>query len=197
MRHRGKGEVHDGLVKILIEAGPVGMTKIELHRKTGFSRGTINKHLRDLVMISRKVVKMGKQYIWRETFNSQNKVLKANELLVEDLEDACQHINSTLAKMSLPVFVAKLRRQEWVPSEEAFERGYLTVEEAQELLNHQERVFGILRRSFFDFARFLMKLDAGIITAEDDLSNVEVRFFGCEPVWRVYPPKDRKKNTKQ
>ena len=36
-------------------------------------------------------------------------------------------------------------------------------------------------------AKLLMKVDAGIITAKEDLSNVEIHFIDGEPIWTVLP----------
>ena len=53
--------------------------------------------------------------------------------------------------------------------------------------NLKQKVFGGLRDSFFELAKLLMKVDAAIITAEEDLSNVQITFINGEPIWRVIP----------
>jgi len=82
-------------------------------------------------------------------------------------------------------------------SEEVFERGYVTAEELTKMIDQKEKVFGGLRRVFTSLAKVLMKADVAIITAEEDLSNVEVHFINEEPILTVQPEALMRKNKPQ
>jgi hypothetical protein len=65
------------------------------------------------------------------------------------------------------------------------------------MLEHQEKVFGELRHSFFNLAQILMKVDVGSITAEEDLSNIQVRFVNGEPDWNEIPESLKKSENRK
>lgn len=179
-------KAHNQIKNSLIEAN--GMTKTEIHKATGLSRVTVNKHLRYLLDVSKDIVEIKKVYHWGDKYDVMVKGLKADALLVEDLEIACLSLNSIISKMSIQENLCKWRREgQKIPNKEAFERGYITEVEIQELFNHQKKVFGDLRRSFVELAKILVKVDFGIITAEEDLSNVIIRFKNENPVCTVNP----------
>ena len=71
---------------------------------------------------------------------------------------------------------------------------YITGEELQDLFDQQHKVFGGLRHSFFELAKILMKADAAIITAKEDLSNVQITFHNKQPGWLVQPDRTNYKN---
>ena len=190
-------ETHDRIKKALIEAN--GMTKTEIYKATGLSRVTIDKHLRLLENVTKEAVKIGNLYHWGDKYRVLVKGLEADALLVESLESACQSFKSIISKMSLPKNLWRFSREgAFYLSEEARKRGItdprtgvgvtiLTEEEVKELLEHKEKVFGGLRRCFFELARVFMKMEFGIYTVKDDLSNVEVRFEEGRAVGTVYP----------
>lgn len=185
-------EAHDCLKKVLIEAEK-GMTKTELHEATMLSRSTINKHLLALTNFTKEVQKIGSQYYWGDVYRAMITGLKENATLVEESSVLINRLKSILEKMSKPENLWKWKREgTFIPSAVSLEEDSLslmTQEELRKMLDHQDNVFGELRRSFFNLAQILMKVDVGIITAEEDLSNVEVRFINGESVWTVQPPK--------
>lgn len=180
-------EAHEKLKKTLIEATNA-MTKTEIHKTSGLSRATINKHLNHMIKAG-KVKEISKgQYCWADIYRILIKGLKTDENIIKDLENVAQSFQYIISQMSLPMNVWKLKNEGSLPlPEEASERGYVTGEELKALLDHKQKVFGSLRKSFFELAKLLMKVDAGIITAKDDLSNVELYFMDGEPVWTVLP----------
>ena len=185
-------KAHNKLKKTLIEATQA-MKKHELHKATGLSRVTIDRHLNDLIKTG-QVVRIGKTYCWGDIYRVIIKGLKADALLIDDLETATQSLMHIIDQMSVPTNILRLKEEgNLVLSDEVFEKGYLTGEELKELLDHKQKVFGGLRRSFFELAKLLMKLDVGVITVEEDLSNVEIRFIDGQPVWTVLPEWQTKK----
>ena len=60
-----------------------------------------------------------------------------------------------------------------------------TEEENLELSRYMEKAFGVLDRVFFDLAKIVMKVDAGFIDAEEDLSNVTTQYRNRRAVWSV------------
>ena len=91
--------------------------------------------------------------------------------------------------------IFKLKQKGNIPLPDAvFERGYITGEELQDLYDQQQKVFGGLRHSFYELAKILMKADAAIITAKDDLSNVQITFHNGQPGWLVQPDRSNIQN---
>ena len=180
-------KAHNRLRETFMDATDA-LTKNELHKISGLSRATINKHLNDMIN-AKKVKQIGKShYCWADVYRILVKGLKADVNLIENLETASQSFKFIIGQMSLPVNVWRLRQEgNLALSDETFEKGYVTGEELKTLLDHKQKVFGGLRRSFFELAKLLMKVDAAIIHAEEDLSNVEIRFIDGEPVWTVLP----------
>lgn len=181
-------EKASGYIKRALIEAKEPLTKWQLHKITGLSRVTINKHLCDMVNITKEVYQIDGRYVWGAKYRALITCLKADEQIIESLEEACNSLDSIVKKMSTPTNIWRWKQQSVFPNEEIFDKGYITGEEFKELLDHKSRVFGSLRRSFFDLAKILMKVDVGVITAEEDLSNVEVHFWNKEPMWTVYPP---------
>lgn len=69
----------------------------------------------------------------------------------------------------------------------------MTNEEMNEFFEHKEKVFGGLRSCFFNLAQVVMKVDVGLVDAEEDLSNVQVCFRNGRAVWTIHPTKEARK----
>jgi predicted transcriptional regulator len=193
-------EAHDCLKKVLIEADK-GMTKTELHKATGISRSTINKHLLALTNLTKEVQKVGNQYFWGDVYRAMTLGFKENAALTEELDVLTNRMKSILQKMSKPENLWKFKHEgQFVPKavlKEEDSISLMTPEELHKMLEHQEKVFGELRRSFFNLAQILMKVDVGFITAEEDLSNIQVYFKNGEPDWNEIPESLKKSENRK
>ena len=175
-------EAHDKIKKALIENN--GLRKIEIQRATGQSRVTINKHLREFVDVTKEAVKIASCYYWRASIMD----LKKDALLIEKLADGVQLLKPIIDKMQFPKKLWRFRQEGTVPLPKCYPvntdpnaparidvmtdkqlREYL--EDNREFFERREKVFGGLRRVFFDLAKIIMIGDFGATTAEDDLSN--------------------------
>ena len=182
------------LLRTVLEEATNALTKTELYQQTGLSRATIDRHLNHLLN-SGEVVKIEKKYILAKVYKIVAKGLKADEQLLENLETTIEKLKILIGQLSLPTNIFKLKEKGNIPLPDAvFERGYITGEELQDLFDQQQKVFGGLRQSFFELAKILMKADAAIITAKDDLSNVQITFHDGQPGWLVLPDTSAYKN---
>ena len=159
-----------------LEKAPKGLTRTEIKNRTKKAYATIRKHLKPL--------KETGQIIER------NHTLYLRDYYIEKMGESLEAFTGELQTITE---VASKKENVWkwtkkgsyVPSEEVFERGHLLPEDLQDLLEHKERVFGGLRRVFFDLAKVIMKVDVGFIDAEEDLSNVTTQYHNRRAVWSV------------
>jgi len=189
-------EADDLIKKTLIQADGA-MTKTHIHKATGLSRVTINKHLHELEYLTKQVVKIGKDYFWGDKYHALVKCLKEDAGLIEELEVLVNRLIVLIHKMSKPENVWRWKREAHVPLPDRIPFNIdadapatitlMTDEEMKQFFNHREKVFGGLRCCFFDLAKVVMKVDVGLINAEEDLSNVMIRFRNGRAVWTVYP----------
>ena len=186
-------KAHELLKKTLKEAKNP-MTKNQLYKLTGLSRPTIDRHLNHLIN-NGEAVKFNNTFIWADIYKIIVKGLKADEGLIENLETTLEKLKTLIGQLSLPTNIFKLKQKGNIPlPETVFEKGYITREQLQDLYDQQQKVFSGLRRSFFELAKILMKADASIITAKEDLSNVQITFHNKQPSWLVQPDRTNYKN---
>jgi hypothetical protein len=186
-------EAHDKIKKALIEND--GLTKTEIHKKTGLSRVTIDKHLHVLENEAKKVVEIGSRYHWRDNYEALIRCLKADALLFDELDVCTQRIKFILDTMSLPKNLWRFRQEgitpfpkRWPVNADPKAHARLDFEtkgEWQDFFSYKEKVYGELHDCFFSLAQVVVKAAVGSVSADDDLSNVTVRFVKGRASWTV------------
>ena len=171
----------------IIDSGDLGKNRNKVHEKLEelAKKGLIKE-------LNRESWKQG-QKIWyaltpkglRRLFEIEAKNLKESSKTIQDFVEFMLH----------PENIQKMKKEGSVPLPERFpvnsdptapaKISYMTEEEWKEFFGHKEKVFGSLRRVFFDLAKVLMKVDVGFIDAEEDLSNVTTRYRNRRAVWSV------------
>lgn len=162
-------------------------TPSEIKKKTLLSYATIRKHTKFLLRTGQ-----AKKY--------NGKLVSLNlyfELVGDTMKAYTEELQQTLASMSrpesiwrwqhegIPPLPKRLRNREPSALPEMFS---FTKEEWRKFHEHKERVFGGLRRVFFELACILVKADFALkFGVENDLSNVICHFENGEPCWSCYP----------
>lgn len=177
------------------------MAPTDIKKKTGLSFATVCTHLQRFIKDGQVKEKNGKYY-W--TFYYLDMVGDALKVYTQELQN-------TLARMSRPESIRKMINDGTLPPSKRFLKDifenvdpnapaaidFWTEQEHKESFEHNEKVFGDLRSVFFELAKVLMTIDVGIITAKEDLSNIEVRFRDRKPLWTVLPERFSEENWKE
>jgi len=180
---------HSKIISFLDKA-PEGLTRGELKSITGLSYATIRKHLKHLIK-NLQVIERGQILVLRphyiERVGKSLKVLTGELQTIIEAASKAENIRKMKKEGTPPHWVLGLPERIPVNTDPdaPATTTFLTKDEWLEFYEHREKVYGGLRRAFFDLAKIVMKVDVGFIDAEEDLSNVTTQYRNRRAVWSV------------
>jgi DNA-binding HxlR family transcriptional regulator len=151
----------------------------------GLVRNEISKNWERGMPHSYSLTKKGR----KEAVQTASKRLHENaKALSQSLDDYTDILKGVEDQLSDPRTLHRLRRaRAFVPTQDAFDRGYMTLEEVQKARAPGDELIKPLWTVFKDLAKIIMKVD-GPINASGDLDNVVFQFTKKgEPYWGVLP----------
>lgn len=163
------------------------------------NRNTVHDRLDEIVReglikeLNRSTLKHG-QKLWHIVTVKGRRWL--NKRQIERLETDIQDIREVVTSMLEPERLWRFMQEGAVPFPERFPVNtdpdaparidFMTAEEWKEFFDHKEKVFGNLRRCFFDLAKVVVQVE-GMIAIWDDLENAEVHFRNGRALWIALP----------
>lgn len=169
-------ERHLRIQEALKKAHTTGLSRSELKNLTKIkSNITIRKHLKRFFNDG-EVKEKNRRLLWGTHYA---------EMLTENLEVACQEIQTIEKYMFKPDKIEKWKKENsFYPSKKAVDEDMLEGEELFELLEHRKKVLALLDQPIVNLIKLFMELD-GRCTAKSDLSNVVAYFKNDKLITRI------------